>query len=620
MSVYRNRLLRIDLSKKEAIEIPINSDAIRDFIGGRGLGIEYLYRELKPGIDPLGPENIIVYVPGVLGGTSAPGFSRWMAMTKSPLTEGYIRSVSGGKFGAAIKIRGYDLIAVHGRADNPTYIYIGKDGVEFLDASSLWGLDTWETQQKLWDRYGKSRTHTACIGPGGENLVRFAAILHEKRAAARGGVGTVMGSKNLKAITVNTAGGRTPPVRDRDNFLRLIRDHNEVLKTHPRRINMTTYGTNLMTMRMHEMGILPVRNFQEGSLKGVENIGAEAFAKMKVGNYGCYACTTRCGNIMRAGGGHYAGVESEGPEFETVFSFGAEIGNTDPNLIIAADALCDRLGLDTISMGVVVGFVMELFERGLITSGDLDGLIPRWGDGEVAMTLIKKVAYREGVGNLLAEGTARAAEIIGRGAGQYAMTVKRLELPGYEPRAAKVQGLGYAVSNIGGSHTYGYSRQEIAGLTDPRPVDRFADEGKGDITGWNQIRKAIEETGMLCTFADSNVTLRLLGDLFFAATGREDLAETDYLERAGKRIVTLERCFNIREGFGRKDDRLPERMLTEPLKNAGPATGQIVRKLDTLLDEYYAFMGWDQNGIPKEKTLADLGLDRAAEDMAGFRA
>jgi aldehyde:ferredoxin oxidoreductase len=270
-------------------------------------------------------------------------------------------------------------------------------------------------------------------------------------------------------------------------------------------------------------------------------------------------------------------------------------------------------------MGVVVGFVMELYERGIVTSQELDGLTPVWGDDEVLITLIKKVAAREGVGNILAEGTVRAAKIIGRGAQYYSMTVKGLELPGYEPRAAKVQGLGYATSNIGGSHTYGYARQEIAGLKDPREVDRFADEGKGDVTGWNQIKKAVEETGILCTFADSNVTPQLIADLFSSATGRKDLADPKYIEKVAERIVALERCFNIREGFGRKDDTLPERMLKEPLVNAGPATGQVVAKMDVLLDEYYASMGYDKNGIPEAEKLKELGFDQLIDDMEKFR-
>lgn len=620
MSVYRKKFLKIDLSKKKAEEVPIAAKIINDFVGGRGFGIDYLYRNLAPGTDPLSPDNILLFLPGILGGTNAPGFSRWIVATKSPLTGAYIRSVGGGKFGAAIKNGGYDFIAVHGKADKPTYLYLSKDGVQFADAGDLWGLETFDTQDKLWERYDKSHTHIACIGPAGEKLVKFAAIIHEKRAAARGGVGTVMGSKNLKALAINTAGGGTPALADRSTFLKLVKDHNEVLKTHDRRKKMTAYGTTFMTVRMHEMGIFPVKNFQEGDLPGVEKIGAEEFAKLKTGDYGCYACTTRCGNIFKVKDGPYAGIESEGPEYETVFSFGGEIGNTDPGAIIAADALCDRLGVDTITMGVIAGFVMELYEKGIVTAQQLDGLTPTWGDDKVLFTLIKKVAAREGVGNILAEGTVRAAKTFGKGAEYYAMTAKGLELPGYEPRAAKAHGLGYATSNIGGSHMYGYARQEISGFKEPREIDRFADEGKGDVAGWNQIKKAVEETGILCNFADSNVTPQLISDLFVAATGRDDLKNPANVDKFGERIVALERCFNVREGFRRKDDTLPERMLKEPLKNAGPATGQVVAKLDTLLDEYYAYMGYEKNGIPSAEKLKDLGLNEASKDMEKCRS
>ena len=543
MSVYRNKFLKIDLSKKEATEAPIEAEVIRDFIGGRGFGIDYLYKHLAPIRTPSVPIISSCFCPGLLGGTSAPGFSRWIVATKSPLTGAYIRSVGGGKFGAAIKNAGYDFIAVHGQADKPTYLYLDQEGVQFLAADGLWGLDTFATQDKIWDKYGKTHTHIACIGPAGEKLVKFAAIIHEKRAAARGGVGTVMGAKNLKALVIHTAGGNTPVLHDREAFLKLVKDHNEILKTDDRRKKMTTYGTTLVTSRMHEMGILPVKNFQEGCLPGVEKIGAEAFLKLKTADYSCYACSIRCGNVFKAAEGPYKGAESEGPEYETIFSFGGEIANTDAGVIIAADALCDRLGLDTISMGVVVGFVMELYEKGILSAKELDGLKPEWGDHEALFKLIEKVAKREGIGNILAEGTRKAGQLIGKGAEYYAMTSKGLELPGYEPRAAKAHGLGYAVSNIGGSHMYGYVRQELSGFMQPREIDRFADDGKGDVAGWNQIKKAVEETGILCDFADTNVT---------AAADLRSLCERYGPERSGR---------GQRHRQVRRADCLPGKML-----------------------------------------------------------
>jgi len=267
------------------------------------------------------------------------------------------------------------------------------------------------------------------------------------------------------------------------------------------------------------------------------------------------------------------------------------------------------LGLDTISTGSAIGFAMELFQRGIIAKEDTDGLELRWGDHQVMLDLIRKIAARDGFGRLLGEGTKKAAEVIGRGAEKYAMHSKGLELPAYDPRAAKTHGLSMATSNIGGSHMYGYARQEISGNPDPRAIDRFADEGNGDVAAYNQIAKALEETGILCNFADSGMTYDLLGRLLAAATGHEEFRNADYLKMVGERIVCLERCFNVREGFSRRDDALPQRMLQEPLQNAGPATGQVVRNLDKLLDEYYQALSYDEKGIPTARKIQELGLE-----------
>ncbi|HEX16576.1 MAG TPA: hypothetical protein ENF44_05590 [Deltaproteobacteria bacterium] len=614
MAIYRDRILKIDLTSGKAVTEGLPQEIKHRFIGGRGFGAWYLYKELRPGADPLAPDNKLLFLPGVLAGTVAPGFSRWIVVTKSPLTGCYARSVGGGKFGAAIKIAGYDFIVVEGRAERPVYVYIDKEGVKILDAGDLWGLDTQETQKNLWERHGR-KTHIACIGPAGERLVRFAAIIHERRAAARCGVGTVMGAKNLKAIAVNIEGCAPPSLHDKDGFLKLVKEHNRVLKDHPRRKRLTALGTTSMTLRMHELGIFPVRNFQRGRLSGVQQIGAEAFSKLKVADYGCFACTTRCGNVFEVREGPYRGSRSEGPEYETIFAFGGEPENTDIGSLVAADDLCDRLGLDTISTGVTIGFLMELFDRGIVTSEELDGLEPRWGNHALILQLIEKIARREGVGQLLGEGVRRAAEAIGRGAERYAMHCKGLELPGYDPRAAKAHGLSYATSNIGGSHMYGYARQEISGATEPRPVDRLAEDGKGEIAGWNQIKKAREETGVLCNFADSGITPRLIGDLYVSATGVPEFGELDYLDRVGERIVALERSINVREGFRRRDDRLPERFLKEPLQEAGPSTGAVIEGFDRMLDDYYHFMGYDSNGVPTEEKLRELGLEEVAAEL-----
>jgi len=611
MSMFTGRFLNIDLSSGREVVGEITDREKVLFVGGRGLGAKYLYSNLMPGTDPLSPTNKLIFASGVLGGSIAPGFSRWTVITKSPLTGTYTRSVCGGKFGAAIKMNNYEFIMIEGKASKPVYLLIDGDNVQIMNGSNLWGLDTMETQEKLWNLYGK-KARIACIGPAGENLVLFSAIVHEERTAARGGVGAVMGSKNLKAVVI--AGGKPPRApSDKTYFFKIVKEHNEILKDHLRRKTLTHYGTTFMTVPMEKMGLLPVKNFQEGSLPGVEKISGDALEKFKVGNYACYACTTRCGNIIKIGDGEFKDTVWECPEYETIYAFGGEIYNTDPNLILNANLLCDRLGLDTISTGTTIGFAMELFERGILHLDDTDGLDLKWGNSAVILDLIRKIAAKEGVGALLAMGTRKAAEEIGGEAPHYAMNTKGLELPGYEPRAAKANGLGYAVSNIGGSHMYGYCRQEISGK--PIRIDRFSDEKKGWITAQNQIKKAKEETLILCNFADTNVTDQLISDLLISGTGNRDFINLDYLYSVGERIVCLERCFNIREGLSRKDDYLPERFLTEPLKNAGPATGEYYRNYDTLLDEYYKELGYDKNGCPEIAVLKKLDLEEITSDL-----
>lgn len=610
MATYTGRLLRIDLSSRSIREEPISTDVQRKFIGGRGFGIHYLFQENPPGIEPLGEENRLIFMPGLLAGSPAQGFGRWIVMTKSPLTGGLARSVGGGNFAAFIKFAGYDLIIVEGSAEKPSYVLMHENGVEVRDAEELWGLDTALTQKALASKHG-SRTQTACIGPAGEKLVRFAAITHGTRTASRCGVGTVMGAKKLKAISIVA---RAKPLggEDREQFRALLREHGDLLKNHKRRVKMHTFGTTFLAQMMREMGILPVRNFQMGDMDGIESIFTEAYSRLRTGTHGCFNCMTRCGQVHVVQDGPYAGSKSEGPEYETIWAFGPQVGNTDADATVEADRLCDLFGLDTISAGSVIGFAMELFQRGIIDRTDTDGLELNWGDSRVIVELIKKIAGREGFGKILGEGTRRAAEQLGRGAEKYAIHAKGLELPAYEPRAAKIHGLSMATSNIGASHMYGYARQEISGKRDPRPVDRFADQGAGDIAAYNQIGKALEETGVLCNFADSGMTHELLGKLYAAAAGFPEFADTSYLKLVGERIVTLERCYNVREGFSRKDDTLPKRMMTEPLQNAGPATGQVVRNLDALLDEYYAALGYSRDGIPTRGTLNRLGLDNVS--------
>jgi aldehyde:ferredoxin oxidoreductase len=614
MSTLTGHLLRVDLSSSKVTREPISAAVQRKFVGGRGLGIHYLFEELGKGIQPLDPQNKLILMTGALGGTAALGFGRWIVMTKSPQTDGLARAVGGGNFAAFIKFAGYDLIIIEGKAEKPSYLLIHQTGCEILDAKDLWGLDTQETQTALAAKHG-TRTQTACIGPAGERLVRYATITHGTRTASRCGVGTVMGSKNLKAVSIGVK-AKPPAAHDEKGFKSIVREHSGILKEHKRVVKMHTFGTTFLAQMTREMGILPVKNFQSGDMEGIEGLFTDAYARMRVGTHGCFNCMTRCGQIHEVKDGPYTGKVSEGPEYETIWAFGSQVGNTMAGATVEADRLCDLLGLDTISTGSTIGFAMELFQRGIITKDDTGGLELTWGNHRVMLQLIEQIAKREGFGKILGEGTKRAAEAIGMGAGKYAIHVKGLELPAYDPRAAKVHGLSMATSNIGGSHMYGYARQEISGKPDPRPIDRFSDEGTGDVAAYNQIDKAVEETGILCNFADSGMTRQLLGKLLAAGTGFSELEDVSHQTQLGERIICLERCFNAREGFSRKDDNLPERMLNEPLTDAGPATGQVVRNLNRLLDEYYDYLGYTTDGIPTQNKLTELGLEEVSSQIA----
>lgn len=602
MSTITGQLLRIDLTRRKSRVEDIPTHYVTEFLSARGLGVKYLYDELSPGIEPLSAENKLVFGVGILGGTRLQGFSKWSVVTKSPLTGTLVRSFVGGNFGVWMKTAGYDQIIIEGRADRFTYLYLADEEVQFLDAAEWAGLDPRETQARVQTKHGP-RTESACIGLAGENQVRYAVITAGERTASRGGVGTVMGSKNLKAVAIQ-AGTRKPVAHDSVRLGELARKQIEMLRTNPRRNALHTLGTPYITTVLMEKGILPVRNFQAGSIEGIERITGEAFLAVKEAPAGCYGCMTRCGGMRTVASGPYRGTQIDGPEYESIFALGSLLGIADPQFIIDANALCDYYGFDTISAGVAVAFATELFERGAIGTGETGGLHLGWGHAEGAMVLLEQIGRREGLGELLGQGVKRAAEVLGGAAADCAVHIKGLEVPGYEPRAVKGYGLSMATSNIGGNHMYGRPRDELAGKVDP-----LSESGKGASIAGNQQAQAVEDSLIACTFGNSGLTLVDYAEFLVAATGIAELGSKEALTRIGERIVCLERCFNVREGFGRKDDTLPKRMLTEPLEQAGPATGQTVSALDTLLDEYYQALGYTVDGVPTPEKLAELGLE-----------
>ncbi len=602
-------VLRVDLSRGIASREELDQKVKELMIGGRGLAMTYLYNELAPGIDPLKAENKIMMASGVLAGSGAQGLSRWLMVTKSPLTGLVGRSVVGGSMGAYLNYAGIDLLIIEGEAAEPCYLYINSEGAVLRSARDLWGLHTGETERLLQERHGR-QAKVAAIGPAGENQVLFAAVIHQKRAAARCGVGTVMGSKKLKAVVLDLAPRRLEP-HQKEFFREALAEQVARLKENPRRKVLSKEGTTFMVEMAVELGMFPVRNFQSGKLEGVENLFVDNFQKFKVRNKGCYHCMTKCGQEYLVREGSFKGVQSEGPEYETIWAFGGQVGNTDPAAIIAFDRLCDQLGLDTISTGNCIGFACELMEKKILSRDQLDGLDLRWGKVQAFLELTRKIAMGEGIGNILGKGVRQAAAEIGHGAEELAMHVKGSELPAYDPRAIKGYGLSYATSNIGGNHMYGRPRPEIYGARDGFG---WTEEGKGDMVAKVQIRQAFDEVLICCTFGMSGMDDPLLSRLIAGASGREQLADISTWDPIGERIVTLERLFNMREGLDKARDHLPARFFSEPLRDAGLSTGQVIHSLDKLFCEYYDYLGYSPEGVPLPERVQSLRLNEIITD------
>ena len=611
---YAGRALRVNLSTGKSTTEELREDAARLFIGGRGMGAKYLFDEVPAAADPLGEDNKLYFLTSPLAGTSAQASSRWMVVTKSPLSGAFIRSTGGGNFGHELKVAGIDLLVIEGKAKKPTTIVIQDNEVTLKDAAHLWGKEiaTDRLQETLRRELGDEKLQIACIGSAGENGTLYAAIMSGRRSASRGGVGTVMGCKNLKAIAVRGSG--KIETADREKLQSITRQIvSDVTKTDLYK-GFSHLGTSGMTALMHEMGMHPVKNFQKGLMPDFSGLEPDKLEEIFQKNEGCFGCFIKCGCVYQVKEGRYKGGSVVGPEYETMWSFGANLYNTDLGFVMAANKLCDDYGLDTISAGSSIGFAMELFEKGILSASDLDGLDLSWGNHQAAYTLLMKIVKREGIGDILALGTKRAAHTIGKNAEKYAMHVKGLEIPAYEPRSAKSHGLNLATSNIGASHMTGYCGQELFGI--PERIDRFTTEGKGALTKFNQDNAAAYDSLLICGFPAS---FQWMGPEHYAkflsaATGIEEFADKDYILRCGERIYTIERAFNARDGFARKDDMLPERFIKEPIPD-GPCKGQIF-EMDMLLDEYYKARGWDiETGFLGEKKMLDLGLKSEAAEL-----
>ncbi|MCA1839089.1 MAG: aldehyde ferredoxin oxidoreductase family protein [Actinomycetota bacterium] len=599
------RVLRLDLSDQSSRVDELDLQRAASYIGGRGLAAAYLIDEADPAADPFDPATPLIFATGPLTGTNASCGARYMVVTKGPLTGCITTSNSGGHWGPELKFAGYDLLIVTGRASSPVYVSIEDDEVTFVPASHLWGKGVWDTEDSIREELGSSEVKISSIGPAGENLVRFAAVMNDKhRAAGRSGVGAVMGSKNLKAIAVRGTG--KVELDDAAAFIQAMWEKKESLQGSRGRQMFTSFGTSMTISPVNGVGALPTRNFQETVFEGTEKISGELINdRYVVANKACFACTIACGRVAKisTGAGDRFALRTsprnwreagEGPEYESMYGFGPDVGVDDPEVLIAGHWLCNDYGMDPISCGATIAAAMELNQEGLIdpSAGSLD-----WGDGERLLQLIEMTAFRRGIGDELAEGSKRMTAKYGRP--ELAMVSKGQEFAAYDGRSLKGRGLSYATSNRGACHL------KAETLRDDFKNTEIEGKGKMVANSENEV-SSLDSTG-LCLFLTSGANKEHFRTELNAATGLS-LSEQDYVS-AGERIWNTERLFNLSAGITPADDTLPKRMLEEPIPS-GPRAG-MVSELDIMLAEYYQARDWP-DGIPSNERLAALGIDSLA--------
>jgi aldehyde:ferredoxin oxidoreductase len=608
MNGWIGKILCVDLASGACDGCSTEPSVAKDYIGGRGLGIYYLNKLVEPKCDPLSPDNALVMATGPLTGTGAPTGARYMVMTKSPLTGAITCSNSGGRFPTEFKRAGYDAIIFTGRSKTPVYLWLDRGKAELRRADDLWGKDTHETTDRLLAETD-TNARVACIGPAGEKRVLFASIMNDKhRAAGRSGVGAVMGSKNLKAVVVKGKG--RIPLADADRFKafnkHILDTFKEGITETP--LGLTVNGTAGVVMATQNFGVLPTKNWQQGTFDGWEKIhGEELTRRFLKKNSACYSCPIGCGRKTVVDDPRFAG-EGEGPEYETIYAMGSNCLIDDLAAITKANYICNEMGMDTITMGATIACAMELVDRGYLKEEEV-GRSLKWGDAEALVELVRMTATREGFGDLLAGGSYRLAKRYGHP--ELAPVSKKQEFPGYEPRGSQAMGLAYATSPIGGSHMRGDPAYfELFGV--PQSMDPLQWKGKAKVTkAYQDLSAIIDAAGLCIFFAVRNLAAKDLGvapvgilEYLNAATGADYTLEE--LMLAGERIINAERLFLAKAGFSRKDDSLPKR-LTETPAPTGPAKGMVCH-LNEMLDDYYKVQGWTENGIPKKEVLGRLGL------------
>lgn len=594
---YNEKLLRINLTTNEIKVEPLNLEIAKKFIGARGLGSKILLDEIDPSVDPLSSENKLVIMTGPVTGASVPTGGRYVVVTKSPLTGMIACSNSGGEWGAKLKYSGFDGIIIEGKSNTPKYLYINDDKVEILNAHHVWGKTSTETDIFLKEKYPQASVLN--IGPGGENLSLMAAIINDTdRAAGRSGVGAVMGSKNLKAIVVNSS-KNSIPVNNPDALRKeLVIAMKKIKEDGVTGTGLPTYGTAVLVNIINETGSFPTNNWQGSYSQNAENISGETLTKKYLKRtYNCHRCPIGCGRVVER-----EGKEIGGPEYETLWAYGGNCGVYDIPTINEANFWCNELGLDAISVPCTIAAGMELYEKGLISDNDCEGIPLKFGSKIAVVEWTKRIGFGEtSLGKLMALGSQRLCEHYGHP--EISMSVKKQELPAYDARGIQGIGLNYATSNRGGCHVRGYMiSPEI--LAHPELLDRTVTDNKASWTKIFQDLTAVIDSMGMCLFTSFALNAEDYTNFLNAATGTEHTV-TSLLD-TGERIYNLERVFNKRAGMKPEDDQLPKRLLKEAIVN-GPSKG-LKSKLDIMLPEYYKARGWE-NAFPTKETLQKLGLE-----------
>jgi aldehyde:ferredoxin oxidoreductase len=613
---WQRKILRVNLTEGTCTSEPLNMEWAAEYLGQRGLASKYLVEEVDPKVDPLSPDNKLIMATGPLTGTFASTGGRYSVITKGPLTGAIACSNSGGYFGAEMKFAGWDMIIFEGKADSPVYLFIENDEAELLSADELWGKTTWDTEAWIHTQHQDPQIRISSIGPAGESGVMYACVVNDlHRAAGRSGVGTVMGSKNLKAVAIRgTEGVRT--IKDPERFMKATQEAKQVLADNAvTGQGLPTYGTQVLMNVINETGALPTRNHREVQFEGAGKISGEAMHEPRatdgkpnlVTNAACFGCTIACGRVSRLDKDHFTVKNkpeywgaSGGLEYENAWALGAATGTDDLEALTYANFLCNAYGMDPITFGTTLGAAMELKEIGALDDVDTgDDLV--FGSAQALADLVEKTGKGEGFGVELGLGSKLLCEKYGHP--DLAMAVKGQEFPAYDSRGIQGMGLAYATSNRGACHLRGYTvASEVLGI--PVKTDPHATEGKAELVKAFQDATAAFDSSGLCLFTSFAWTL---GDV---APQVDAACEGDWtlegLAELGERIWNMEREFNLKAGLTAKDDTLPKRLLEEPAKT-GPAKG-LVNKLGEMLPEYYQLRGWSEDGVPTDETRKRLGL------------